>query len=133
MEIGVATSRQRPETIIALVNVVFLLLIFFLLFGTVVQPELFEVDVPKSTSERRASEAGVTVLLGSDGRLAVLDRAVTLVGLPQALRHRESGAVRAVTLKVDAHTDASLLMRVLEVLRQVGVESLVLVASARVS
>lgn len=61
-------KRDRSPTLLPMINVVFLLLIFFLIAARLAPPEPFPVTPPKASAE--AQEAGDFALyLGADGRL----------------------------------------------------------------
>ena len=69
-----ATREKRPvrENVVPLINVVFLLLIFFMLTATLRPPESIEVELPAlAATARTEPEEWPVVLLGADGRLAL--------------------------------------------------------------
>ena len=68
MEIGTPIRRQRRETILPMINVVFLLLIFFLMTVTMTPPEVSEVSPPESASGE-VQEIRQPLVLGADGRV----------------------------------------------------------------
>ncbi|MDK3019819.1 biopolymer transporter ExbD [Pseudodonghicola sp. IC7] len=62
--------RKPPaESIVPMINVVFLLLIFFLMTAQIAPPEPIAVEPPEASSEQTA-EAELTLYLGPDGTLA---------------------------------------------------------------
>jgi len=63
-------SRRRPraESIVPMINVVFLLLIFFLMTAELAPAPPFEVDLPASAAE--PGEAGQALHVGAGGQLA---------------------------------------------------------------
>ena len=107
-----------PESTIPLINVVFLLLIFFMLAGRLSAPMPFEAEPPQSDQERRAGQAAVTVYVAADGRLAV-GRTETelgeLAGLGGERRETESGPVR---VRADGNAEANRVIAVLDALRE---------------
>ena len=54
MQITEATKKNSYENILPLVNVVFLLLIFFMLAGSFGKPDLFKVQAPYANNDRLA-------------------------------------------------------------------------------
>ena len=65
--------RKPPaESIVPMINVVFLLLIFFLMTAQIAPPEPIAVDPPEASSEDQA-EADISLYLGPDGTLAFRD------------------------------------------------------------
>ena len=110
--------RDMPESTIPLINVVFLLLIFFMLAGRLSAPMPFEAEPPQSDQERRAGEAAVTVYVAADGRLAVGPTETELgelAGLVGARREAENGPVR---VRADGHAEANRVIAVLDALRE---------------
>jgi len=68
-----APSRATPrESIVPMINVVFLLLIFFLMTAQIAPPEPFEVTPPQAEALNPA-EGSFTLYLGADGQLAYRD------------------------------------------------------------
>ncbi len=71
--------RSRTESIVPMINVVFLLLIFFLMTSRLTQPEPFEVTPPTAGSETEpeaqetlyADQAGLLHFNGASGDAAI--------------------------------------------------------------
>lgn len=129
---------RRPdseERVLPLINVVFLLLIFFMLAGRLSEAELFEVTPPESAGAGEAAapeEAeGTELLLAADGRLALNGEALDPGGLKATLVER--GVARAggpVTLKADAEAEALAVVAVMETLRAAGLSNVQLITQA---
>lgn len=51
MDLSDPPSRPRAESIVPMINVVFLLLIFFLMTSHLAQPEPFELTLPEASSD----------------------------------------------------------------------------------
>ena len=79
--------RQRPETIIALVDVVFFLLVFALLIGRMDATAPFQVAPPIAKNGVDLPAGGVTVTLG-DGKMALEGLAMSPPDLRQQLAQR---------------------------------------------
>lgn len=132
MEFSRRPRRRARENIVPLVNIVFLLLIFFMLAGTLRSPEALEVDPPETAAGLPWASAG------SDTRTLILDRhgVVALDG-----RILESGELRSmlsssaerdsprapIRLRADRRARAEDLLRLLESLSQLGFEDVALV------
>jgi len=58
-------------SVLPLINVVFLLLVFFMVAGRLSGGDPFEVTPPESGTEGPAATAPMRVLLAADGRLAL--------------------------------------------------------------
>jgi biopolymer transport protein ExbD len=121
--------RRVREPIAPLIDVVFLLLIFFMLIGVIAPLDLFPVEPP--TAERASAEEGgkLTILLAADGRLAFEGQELDLPTLQARLGERlgeEEGRKASVELKADATVDSGQVIDLLNALRAAGVERLAL-------
>lgn len=116
------------ESILPLTNVVFLLLIFFMLAGTLSSPDAFDIKPPVSTSEAQARRDGLEIQVASDGQIALDGTAVDLDDLEkQARAALESNPGLALRLKADGAGDATRVVAVMQVLRKAGGERLRLI------
>ncbi len=110
-----------------LINVVFLLLIFFMLTGALHAIDYFELRPPTSTSEASAHTDFPVVLVNSAGELAIDNEAVDEVDLQlkilDTLAERPDVVVR---LKADGEVDAVRVVEVMELLEAVGVQLVIL-------
>ena len=120
-------SRQRndEERILPLINVVFLLLIFFMLAGRIVANDPFEIAPPLSSSAGEVEAQDLLVLVGADGRLALDGEALDAASLEAAVSERlRVAADTPVWLKADGRADATQVVTIMELLRQAGVARL---------
>lgn len=69
-------ARQAPETIIALIDVVFFLLVFFMLIGRMDATAPFEVTPPTARTGSDMPAGGVTLSVSETGDMAVDGRSV---------------------------------------------------------
>lgn len=90
MDIAPPSPKPRAENITPMINVVFLLLIFFLMTAQIAPPAPFEVVLPDAGSDQPA-EGPFTLHLGADGRLGFLDA----IGEDAALDALEHAYTRA--------------------------------------
>lgn len=118
-------TDQSEERILPLVNVVFLLLIFFMVVGSLSIAEPFDVDPPESASDERNDPQALTILMNEDGRLALEGETGVETELLQDVEDalKESPDTR-VALKADGNVPANRLVRFSQALREVGVEKL---------
>ena len=78
--------RSTEENILPLINIVFLLLIFFMLAGVLAQKPPFELTPPATTDAEQSTQLENKVLaVAGDGRLAFGGEPITREALPQAL------------------------------------------------
>jgi len=123
MRFAAPIRRTETENTLPLINVVFLLLIFFMVAGRLSESDPFVVIPPQSSSEVPPGERDLVMHIHADGRIAVEGSAVALedLGAEVARLLPDGGAVR---LKADGNTDASLVVGAMEALRDAGVERL---------
>lgn len=117
--------KSDEERILPLINVVFLLLIFFMLAGRLAASDPFEVTPPRSTSEGSAEQQDMLVLVDSQGRLALDGEIMSEAVLKETVAGRLDGNGRAsVRMKADGGADATGVVAVMETLREAGVTRL---------
>lgn len=88
MKLARPRRRQAPETIIALVDVTFFLLVFFLLIGRMDATAPFKVDPPVSAAGSDMPGGGITIAVAEDGGLALDGGAIARADLLAGLRAR---------------------------------------------
>lgn len=71
MKITRPDQRQQPETIVALIDVVFFLLVFFMLVGRMDATSPFEVTPPLSQSGTDMPGGGATIAVSAEGGVAL--------------------------------------------------------------
>ena len=117
--------KNDEERILPLTNVVFLLLIFFMLAGKLSASDPFEVAPPRSESDGPPAAQDVLVLVGADGRLALDGEMVDGPALKALLAERLTTEAQVrVRLKADGRAEATRVVVVMELLREAGVKRL---------
>ena len=121
-------SGNDDERILPLINIVFLLLIFFMLAGRLSAPDPFATEPPASASEAPAAAAGIEVLAAADGRLALDGRIVPETELVAAIERRlAAGASSDMRLRADGALTAARAIGIMDRLRKAGAEKIHLV------
>lgn len=117
--------KNDEERILPLINVVFLLLIFFMLAGRLTTSDPFKIEPPSSANKHPAEESEVTVLIGADKRLALDGKVMNADALEKAVAKRiDSGESTVVRVKADGRAEGVQVVEVMERLRQAGVAKL---------
>lgn len=128
MEFASRPRRPVRENVVPLINVVFLLLIFFMLTATLRPAEPVEVMLPSAEASTPRDEDERPVLALDDaGRLALDGRMVDLAAL--SALPMETGP--RLELRADARVPARVLLPVLEALGRAGVTDVEVVTRAR--
>jgi biopolymer transport protein ExbD len=116
---------ETEERMLPLINIVFLLLIFFMVAGGLVVMEPFEVKVPKSSSGGGQAAEPMVLLLSADGRMAldgqVMAEALVMDKIKQQFLHKPQTKLH---LKADANLPGNRVVQLLEILNQAGVQQL---------
>ncbi|WP_083100443.1 ExbD/TolR family protein [Pseudophaeobacter leonis] len=104
--------KRRPrnpqsETIIALIDVVFFLLVFFMLIGRMDATAPFDVAPPQAQTGRDMPAGGITLAISQDGDLALDGTEITKTDLPAALASQLAQKPE-MRLRINAHRDADL-------------------------
>ncbi|MDA7948935.1 MAG: biopolymer transporter ExbD [Hyphomicrobiaceae bacterium] len=124
-----ASKRSGDENIVPMINIVFLLLIFFLLSGTLSQRPPFELD-PVSTTLQPPSEAPQNGLfVSAKGDLYFRGEMISV----QALSHAVSAADGNLEVVVDRRLPGGLLFPILEALASSGNEKVRLVTERSIA
>ncbi len=125
--------RSRPppqETIVSLIDVIFFLLVFFMLIGRMDATAPFVVSPPVSTAGESLPKGGTTIAVGADGQLALngvaIDKPALLARIGELLARNN-----ALFVRVNAHGEARLsnLLPLVTALEQAGVQDVVLVVT----
>lgn len=117
--------RNDEERILPLINVVFLLLVFFMLAGRIAASDPFEVTPPRSASEGAVQTRDLLVMVSGDGRLALDGKVMSESELASSVSaHLAANEAAQVRLKADGRAAATRVVAVMESLRRAGVERL---------
>ncbi len=126
-----APKRKGRElvNITPLIDVVFILLVFFMLAGAIERPESIPVTPPKSESRLASEVEDVVILVGEDGSVAFQGRPLRDDGelVRTATVWFAARPESSIQLKADAEAEAARVIEVMELLRQAGAQYLVLV------
>lgn len=122
--------RRQPVDInlAPLIDVVFLLLIFFMVAGRLTAGDPFEVAPARSARAGATGDGGAEILLGRGGQLALDGAAMTRAALLPALAARlEAAPGLPVRLRADAAAPAATLVALTRDLRRAGAGEISLV------
>lgn len=130
MKLDRPTRAQHSETIIALIDVVFFLLVFFMLIGRIDATAPFDVDPPFAITGRDMPAGGATLAVSRDGTLALDGTTIARTELDTAL----VGALAQdsdLRLRVNAHRDAELrhVLPLVAIAEAAGIKDMVLVVT----
>ena len=130
------TNDNGDDQLIPLINVVFLMLIFFMVVGRLAPSDRFPVNPPTSHSHQTAVENSVTISVTLEGRLTVGDTPVTPDLLTVELRRSLDAAMTdgqgqpEIHIRADAKLTMAQLSPILERLRDSGLSKVRVLTSA---
>ncbi len=121
-------SRIRAHLDLApLIDIVFLLLVFFMLTSTFLIPAAIELELPESETADAQVPEGIVVALDKAGRVAVNGVEVPWEGLRERLAALiEAQPQAAVVLRSDARSEVQQLLRLMDEIRVAGGSDIVL-------
>ena len=104
-----------------LIDIVFLLLVFFMLTSTFMVPEAIELELPESNSAQVSDITPIVVSLNPAGQLALNGERIELKQLREAIEPLiKQNADAPITLKSDASTQVQQLLQVMDEIRAAG-------------
>ena len=117
--------RRRMKPIIPLASmadIAFLLIIFFMLAGTIEEKENMQLDLAQSEDVEKLEKVKISVTLDADGVLRLQGNEATAGGLDMLLEEMLEGSEdRKVKVKIDKGLPKDIYMPVFEALGRAGV------------
>ncbi len=127
MQFPARQPQEEPDTILPLINVVFLLLIFIIMTGALTAVDFFNVDPPSSTRVVRGALDETVILVGGDGRIAIGNEEVDETDLQLSVSDKLAANAGAVfRIKADGRVDAARVVEIMELIEAVGVRRVML-------
>ncbi|HLQ85079.1 MAG TPA: biopolymer transporter ExbD [Salinisphaeraceae bacterium] len=113
-------QRSLDDSILPLINVVFLLLIFFVVAGVIARQAPFDIILPQTMrTETRSVPAEQILAIAADGRLAFAGEPIASAELDDILATWPEG--EALQIQADSDLPARQLNPLLERLRRAGI------------
>ena len=116
-----------------LIDIVFLLLVFFMLTAHFVREEAFTIDLPDAESSIELNEKKpIEITVGADGRLNLSGKDTTLGSLANELsKLLKSSEKRSVTIRGDKGVPLGTVISVFDAARKAGAESVDIITEER--
>ena len=127
---GLTTSHRTPN-LTPLIDIVFLLLVFFLLTAHFVKDQSLYIDLPAADSaiDMKENEA-LEILINSSGIIFIENKSVNQKNLNETLQKiLDSRANKKVVLRGDENSRLDLTVKVMDAARKAGAVSLDIVTS----
>ncbi len=124
MEFERKRSTHSHMNIAPLVDVVFLLLLFFMLTSSLVREPSVNIRLPESRTAGAAQGTARTVVITGEGRIFFMEREVGLDGLGKAVREAMAGREgETLRIRADRNVGVGLLINVIDEVRLAGVRN----------
>ncbi|MEM8958517.1 MAG: biopolymer transporter ExbD [Pseudomonadota bacterium] len=129
MRLAKPPRSTRKEAIVPMINVVFLLLIFFLMTAQIAPPDPFEVVLPAAERETQA-EGTLTLYVSAEGGLAYQDAQgeAAIAALSEAAI-TGGDQFLPVQIRADAGVEAVEIARLLRSLSEAGAQQITLLTA----
>ena len=128
-------SRRRVIiNITSLIDVLFLLLIFFIVSSTFLEQPGMKLDLPKTSHTEAVRMEGYTLFILRDGTLHLNEEEVMLDNLTERLEKiAPQLGDRGLILKADESVKYGLVVEVMDYVKQAGIEKLVVASTPKES
>ena len=122
--------REPQETVVALIDVVFFLLIFFMLVGRLDATAPFSVTPPQGTTGTDLPAGGITLSLSPDGALALDGASVSRTALDAAVRARlQTAPDLLIRINADQSTDLAHVLPLITGLEALGAKDVAIIVT----
>ncbi len=133
--------EARPETgndggLIPLINVVFLVLVFLLMAGTIAPVDALRTAPPESGTADKRNQVKLNFTISADGTLWWQEHAVAVAGLDDVLaeiRNTGKSTSSMVEIRADRAAPSGVLQILLSALQAAGFQEVRLVTAVRAS
>lgn len=132
MNIERSKQLSKEINLIPLINVIFILLIFFLMAGTIQKFEIIPVELPVAESGKVLDEGHLVIVLGQYDEVLLNDQLSDLEGLAaQVTEMLKNNPRKIISLKADSRLPAKKVIDVMNLLRDAGGQNLSLVTQSK--
>ena len=116
-------KRARSPNLVPLINIVFLLLIFFMLTGTLKRSDIFDISPPESSTGADAEAPELVLLISKSNKLALNNQNIEFSELnTKLLNIVQEFPLQEVLIKADGKATSGTLSKVINVIREAGIK-----------
>ncbi|WP_438971480.1 ExbD/TolR family protein [Methylophaga sp.] len=133
MKLGQSIQHKKPnqdDNLIPLINIVFLMLIFFMVAGHISQSDPINVQPPNSSSDKQDAQEPLLILVATDGTIAFEQEIISRDELASRITEKYNAAMDKQALRLLVKADANLaveeLQSVLMLIKQTGLKRVAL-------
>ncbi|UKV12720.1 biopolymer transporter ExbD [Thalassospiraceae bacterium SW-3-3] len=125
--IQISDDSPVQEPMLPLINIVFLLLIFFMIAGSLQKLGPFDVDPPASSTAESQPEDTIVLWFGKNAEIGIDDRQGKIADLAALLPADYAG--RPVEIRADRTTEGARVVALLKRLQELGIEKVQLMTA----
>lgn len=127
MQFRTKPQRRVIINITSLINVLFLLLIFFIVSSTFLEQPGMKLDLPKTSRKEVLQMEGYTLFIMTDGSMYINEEPITRDVLSERLKEIAPDVEeRGLILKADESVRYGLVVEVMDIAKQSGIMKLVI-------
>lgn len=115
-------ERRVTVDLAPLIDIVFLLLIFFLVTTTFLPDAGMDLELPESTTAAPSQLTQTVVSVSEDGAIQLGGRAVSVDELQRAVEALSEADRQKITVRADARVGYGVIVRIIDALRNAGVD-----------
>lgn len=124
--------KRREVSVVPLIDVIFQLLIFFLMAGTIQKLDALPIELPLAESGKVVDEGSIVILLGKSGEIQINDKKVDISEIiPEVSDKLAHFPLLTITLKADQGLKAKQLIEVMEYVQAAGGQNISLVTQGK--
>jgi len=125
-------KKKNTPNLVPLINIVFLLLIFFMLTGTLSKKDFFEVTPPKSNTSASAEAPELVILISKENIIALDNELINIDKLEMLLsRELKNKDIEEVLIKTDGNAKSGTLSQVIKHIRNAGIKRVAIVTQSK--
>ena len=134
MQLREKKKKNIVINITSLIDVLFLLLIFFMVSSTFLEKPGMKLDLPKSQQKEAVRMEGYTLFITTDKTLYLNEEQVTLNTLPQKLKAIASEIEEdGIVLQADEKVPYGLVVETMDIIKQSGITKLIVATESKES
>ena len=120
------TKHRIVINITSLIDVLFLLLIFFIVSSTFLEQPGMKLNLPKTSGGKTLQMKGYTLFITSDGSMFLNEEQISMKQLPDRLKTIASDVKnKGLILKADENTKYGLVVEAMDIAKQSGITKLI--------
>ena len=125
------SGRKRMHfhlNITPMIDIVFLLLIFFMLTSSFINQRAIKIDLPETSHADEKVEEDIVISIDSKGKISLGPEPLSLTELPERLKEKIGMAARKnVIIRGDRNVNFGTAVKVMDVVRGTGAEGMTVV------